>query len=65
MTTVFVHVIQRMKRKKVIWYKSSLTGNTLNIWIIENDFPKGFQILCHSCNFAKGSSKDNKCPHQK
>ncbi|MBT4326526.1 MAG: hypothetical protein HOD60_06415 [Candidatus Nitrosopelagicus sp.] len=27
--------------------------------------PNGFQILCHNCNFAKGVSKDNKCPHEK
>jgi hypothetical protein len=32
--------------------------------IYENDLPEGFQILCWNCNFAKGKSKDNKCPHE-
>ena len=46
-------------------YSSSLTSSNLLRWIIKNNFPKGFQILCHNCNIAKGHSKDNKCPHQK
>ena len=38
----------------------------LHKWIIENNFPKGFQILCHNCNYAKGIRRNkNKCPHQK
>jgi len=46
-------------------YSSSLISGTLQRWIIVNNFPKGFQILCHNCNIAKGHSKDNKCPHEK
>jgi len=46
-------------------YSSSLISGALQRWIIANNFPKGFQILCHNCNIAKGHSKDNKCPHQK
>lgn len=37
-------------------------GNLLD-WIIRNEFPKGYQILCHNCNFAKGVY--GYCPHQK
>ena len=37
----------------------------LHKWIIENNFPKGFQVLCHNCNYAKGIVRNkNKCPHQ-
>jgi len=32
-------------------------------WIINNNYPKGFQILCHNCNFAKGHYGE--CPHKK
>ena len=35
----------------------------LHKWIIENNFPKGFQILCHNCNVAKGHYGE--CPHEK
>ena len=48
-----------------IGYSSSMKDRRLINWITENGFPPYFQILCHSCNFAKGHSKNNKCPHQK
>ncbi len=31
-------------------------------WIIRNDYPDGFQVLCHNCNFAK--SAYGGCPHK-
>lgn len=34
----------------------------LSNWIIKNNFPKGFQILCHNCNFSKGHY--GQCPHK-
>ncbi len=47
-------------------YSSSKRGQVLHKWVIENNFPKGFQILCHNCNYAKGIKRNkNKCPHQK
>ncbi len=47
-------------------YSSKKRSNSLIKWIIDNNFPNGFQILCQSCNFAKGMPKNNnKCPHEK
>ena len=43
-------------------YSSKLKGLPLNVWIIKNDYPDGFQILCHNCNNAKGFY--GKCPHE-
>ena len=31
-------------------------------WLIKNDFPPGFQILCHNCNFSKGVN-NGVCAH--
>ena len=46
-------------------YNSKLDGLDLVNWITCNDFPEGFQILCHNCNHAKGMKKNNnKCPHE-
>ena len=45
-------------------YSSKLKIHQLLPWIKRNNFPTGFQILCLNCNFAKGHSKDNKCPHE-
>ena len=38
-------------------------GGTIIQWIKRNNFPDGFQILCHNCNMAKGFY--GKCPHNK
>ena len=44
-------------------YSSSKRGSTLHKWIKDNNFPDGFQILCHNCNQAKGYY--GICPHEK
>ena len=31
-------------------------------WLRKNNFPKGFQVLCHNCNMAKGFY--GRCPHK-
>jgi hypothetical protein len=37
-------------------------GFPLVIWLTNNNFPDGFQILCHNCNQSKGYY--GKCPHE-
>lgn len=32
-------------------------------WLKRNNYPEGFQVLCHNCNLAKGFY--GVCPHQK
>ena len=46
-----------------IGYSSKLVANKLKNWLIDNDFPEGFQILCKNCNGAKGLY--GVCPHEK
>lgn len=36
-------------------------GSSFYRYLIKNNFPKGFQVLCMNCNFAKGHY--GKCPH--
>ncbi len=31
-------------------------------WLVKNNFPEGFQVLCHNCNMAKGIY--GQCPHE-
>jgi len=48
-----------------IGYSSTLDKQKLWAWIRDNDYPDGFQILCHNCNTAKAYPKNNnKCPHE-
>lgn len=37
-------------------------GSRIYIWLIKNNFPSGFQVLCHNCNMAKAFYKV--CPHK-
>jgi len=34
-------------------------GTTLHRWLIKNDFPDGFQVLCFNCNMKKHLAGDN------
>jgi len=44
-------------------FRAKLKGDALNLWLVTNNFPKGFQILCWNCNFAKGVFDE--CPHKR
>ena len=46
-----------------IGYSSKLKDYFLYEWIIDNNFPDGFQILCHNCNQSKENTKHNSCIH--
>lgn len=35
-------------------------GQGFYSWLVQNDFPSGFQALCHNCNWAKYMGG---CPH--
>lgn len=38
-------------------------ADTIVRWLKRNNFPAGFQVLCHNCNMAKGFH--GYCPHQR
>jgi len=38
-----------------------IRGNYIYYWLRKNNFPRGYQVLCMNCNFAKG--RLGKCPH--
>ncbi len=42
-----------------------LLGHFLYKWLVDHNFPAGFQTLCHNCNFSKGHSPDGECEHQR
>jgi hypothetical protein len=37
-------------------------GNHIHRWLRLNNYPDGYQVLCHNCNMAKGLY--GYCPHQ-
>ena len=43
-------------------HKYRNAGYKLYAWLIKNNFPDGFQILCWNCNWAK--HRLGSCPHQ-
>jgi len=42
--------------------KLGKSGFVMYKWLVKNDFPDGFQLLCYNCNCAKGFWGE--CPHQ-
>ena len=46
-------------------YSSKKAGMTLLKWLKDNNFPSGFQTLCHNCNQSKGHSKEKTCAHER
>ena len=42
--------------------RKSTKGRNIIFNVIRDNFPTGFQILCHNCNCAKGFY--GKCPHK-
>ncbi len=43
-------------------HRREMPGKNLYHWLINSNFPEGFQILCYNCNCAKGAY--GQCPHQ-
>ncbi len=41
--------------------KYSTFGTGIYTWVRKNNYPSGFQVLCHNCNWAKSHGG---CPHQ-
>jgi len=38
-------------------HRKELGNKSIYKWLVQNNFPSGFQTLCYNCNFAKGSKK--------
>ena len=43
-------------------HRSEIGRGYLYFWLVKNNFPDGYRVLCHNCNQALGSY--GKCPHQ-
>lgn len=49
-----------MHRLQISKGKSSRGGWPIYKWLVRNNFPPGYQILCFNCNYAKSKGE---CPH--
>lgn len=49
-------------RRAVVGPKKSC-GKKIYAWVLKNNFPEGFQILCMNCNFGKARN-NGVCPHR-
>jgi len=43
--------------------KTGLRSSMFWLWLIKNNYPLGYRVLCHNCNQATGNFKY--CPHEK
>lgn len=44
-------------------HRDDIHHGHLEIWLIMNNFPEGYQILCSNCNTGRARNGDV-CPHQ-
>lgn len=42
-------------------HRKIISTKSIGEWLYVNDYPEGFQVLCHNCNMAEGIY--GKCPH--
>jgi len=54
--------MERDKKLRKLGYSQKLKGDHLIVWLKNNNFPRGFQILCWNCNYGK--LIEGKCPHK-
>lgn len=47
--------------RRLIGHGKSRGGSEFYRWLIKNDYPEGFQLLCHNCNQSR--SYYGYCPH--
>ena len=43
-------------------HRRKIEGSSLWSWLKNNDFPNGYRVLCHNCNWAVAFKRT--CPHQ-
>ena len=42
-------------------HRATLPSQNIYLWLIRNDFPDGYRLLCHNCNVSLGIY--GHCPH--
>jgi len=62
-STIEFLTIDHITQRKLLNHLRGFSGRKLYDWLIQNNFPDGFQVLCFNCNFAKW--KMGRCPHQR
>ena len=51
------------KHRKELFGNRKQSGTRFYNWLIKNNFPEGYQVLCWNCNSAKHIY--TKCPHKR
>ena len=49
--------------RKQLFGKRASAGYPFYKWLVKNDFPPGYQVLCMNCNFGKRMN-NGVCPHK-
>lgn len=44
-------------------HRRAIRRNSINKWLVENNFPAGYQVLCFNCNMGK-QLNGGVCPHK-
>jgi hypothetical protein len=45
-------------------HRKKVPGNAIYTWLKANNYPPEFQVLCHNCNWYKGTKPACMCPYR-
>lgn len=45
-------------------HRGKIRGNRVYKWLIDNNYPEGFRVLCYNCNCGRARN-NGICPHKK
>jgi len=43
----------------------NIKGTAFYKYLVDNGYPKGYQVLCFNCNWGKAHTLDHICPHKR
>ena len=52
------------KKEYMKEYRQKVSISSIYSWLIRNNYPEGFQVLCYNCNLGKAHN-NGICPHKK
>jgi len=44
--------------------ENKLSGRKIYSWLVQNNFPKGYRVLCFNCNSGRNLTENKVCPHK-
>jgi hypothetical protein len=58
------HINNNGNKQRKALSGSKHAGTPFYRWLIKNNYPEGYQVLCMNCNWGRSRTPDKMCPHK-